>query len=584
MRISVIIATYNRKLILARSLPTLLGQDIAVDDYEVLLVVDGSTDGTAEYLRGLKPQCRLRVLEQCHRGQAAAINVGLRAASGDIVLFLDDDILCPSNLLRIHLGAHENPTMALVYGPVLLDAKTPHGVARDWANSFCDDFFAKLKPETAHLGWKLCMASANSSAPRTLLLSSGGLDEDFAQGNDYEFGLRLWKSGLRFRYERDAVVHQLYAKTTSEIIQDARDDGRASVRLCRKHPECRNSALITHLCSGSVLKRFVVNAALTSPRSLESLLTPMSWILERLSTIASFRRMAVRVLNVRRSLESICGARDVAGSRRAVLREFGMRLPALMYHNVGRPRPGSNPHLTIDPRKFKRHMRWMARHGYSTILASDWVAWCREGGTLPDKPVLITFDDAYAAIAKNALPVLRELGFTCTVFVVTSEIGGTNTWDQANGIAREQLMSKDEIIYWSQRGIEFGAHGDTHIDLSSKTVGDVTAEMRASRDELSEVLKQPVVAFAFPYGYYDDTAVECARSLFSIAFTCDPGVNDGRTDLLRQKRGNVVPTHSFTDPFFHVFIGYNPFVQFRMEFGRWRRDIAAWLQRNFNFE
>src|SRR6202030_1015727 len=115
MRISVIIATYNRKDVLTRSLPPLFDQDFSVDDYEVLVVVDGSTDGTARYLRSLRPRCRLRAFEKPHRGQAAAINTGLRAASGEIVLFLDDDILCPPNLLRVHVDAHTDATTSLVY-------------------------------------------------------------------------------------------------------------------------------------------------------------------------------------------------------------------------------------------------------------------------------------------------------------------------------------------------------------------------------------------------------------------------------------------------------------------------------------
>jgi GT2 family glycosyltransferase/peptidoglycan/xylan/chitin deacetylase (PgdA/CDA1 family) len=583
MKIAVIIATYNRKHVLTRSLPTLLGQDLASDDYELLVVVDGSTDGTVEYLRSLKPRCRLRVLEQSNRGQAAAINTGLHAASGEIILFLDDDILCPPNLLRTHVAAHSDATTALVYGSVLLDPQTPEGVARDWAYTFCDKFFAKLTSENAHRGWKLCMASANSSAPRNVLLSSGGLDETFAQCNDFEFGLRLWKSGLRFRYEPKAIVHQLFTKTSSEIIRDARDDGRASVRLCRKHPDYRSSALISHLCSGPIWKRFVVNLALALPYSLESLLRPASWMLERLRSIGLCRQIAVRVLNTRRALESLDGARELVGSRKAVLREFGVRLPVLMYHNIGTQDPGSNPHLTISMPKFKRHLEWIARHGYITITASQWVAWCREGKSLPEKPVMLTFDDAYRETAKNAFPMLRRLGFTGTVFVVTSEISGTNTWDQANGIAEQHLMSAEEIVYWANRGIEFGAHSQTHPDLCSKNSSDVVAEMLASRDKLSEVVERPVTAFAYPYGLHNDSVVACARDAFSIGFTCNTGMNDIRTDLLRQKRGDVIPTHSFADPFFHVLIGYNPFIMCRIRFGRWRRDITAWAARLIQF-
>src|SRR5436190_9767150 len=120
MRISVVIATYNRRRILSRTLPTVLTQTVAPEDYEVIVVVDGSTDGTAEFLRDQRDHPCLRVVEQPNLGQAAAINAGLIAAGGDIILFLDDDILCPPDLLGKHLHAHRDAEVSLVYGPVLL--------------------------------------------------------------------------------------------------------------------------------------------------------------------------------------------------------------------------------------------------------------------------------------------------------------------------------------------------------------------------------------------------------------------------------------------------------------------------------
>ncbi len=98
--ISVVVATYNRRAVLARTLPTLFAQDLPPGQYEVIVVVDGSTDGTAEWLRGLRPRQAFRVLEQPNLGPAAARNAGLAAARGGLILFLDDDILCGPTLLR----------------------------------------------------------------------------------------------------------------------------------------------------------------------------------------------------------------------------------------------------------------------------------------------------------------------------------------------------------------------------------------------------------------------------------------------------------------------------------------------------
>src|SRR5205809_2446915 len=157
MRISVVIATYNRRRLLSRTLPTLLTQTVAREDYEVVVVVDGSTDGTAEFLRDYRDHPCLRVVEQPNLGQAAAINAGLTAARGHIILFLDDDIICPPNLLEEHLHAHCD-SGSLVYGPVLLAPESRPQLSVDWARQFCDDFFRRLTPEAEGGGWFSCMA------------------------------------------------------------------------------------------------------------------------------------------------------------------------------------------------------------------------------------------------------------------------------------------------------------------------------------------------------------------------------------------------------------------------------------------
>jgi peptidoglycan/xylan/chitin deacetylase (PgdA/CDA1 family) len=244
-----------------------------------------------------------------------------------------------------------------------------------------------------------------------------------------------------------------------------------------------------------------------------------------------------------------------------------------MYHNVGDCDPGSNPDLTISTSEFTRHLRWFARHGYSGITASQLVAQ-RKGSQLPKKPLLLTFDDAYSQCARTALPILTAFGFTATVFVVTSEIGGTNSWDQVIGIAKQSLMSKDQILHWSKMGIEFGAHTHTHPDLRSMKRCDVQAQMIGSRDDLGQILNKPVLAFAYPYGCYNLEIVECARSLFSIAFTCDPGLNDAGGDLLRQRRTEVRPEHAFLYPRALARLGYDPVKRYRETVASWKHGLA----------
>src|SRR5512133_1772839 len=117
--LSVIICTYNRVHLLARTLPTVLNQDLPSEKYEIVIVVDGSTDETLAFLRGVRSMVSLRVVEQPNCGLAAARNVGLHAARGKVVLFVDADILCGPSLLSQHLAAHESAPI-VAFGPILV--------------------------------------------------------------------------------------------------------------------------------------------------------------------------------------------------------------------------------------------------------------------------------------------------------------------------------------------------------------------------------------------------------------------------------------------------------------------------------
>jgi glycosyltransferase involved in cell wall biosynthesis len=142
---SVVIPTYQRREILASTLRMVFAQDFRPQDYEVIVVVDGSRDQTAEYLYSLAPACGLRILEQPNRGPAAARNSGLRSARGKLVLFLDDDILCDSTLLSRHAAVHRERDPVVVFGPVMIAEETTKSIARDWMALWLGSYLEMLE-------------------------------------------------------------------------------------------------------------------------------------------------------------------------------------------------------------------------------------------------------------------------------------------------------------------------------------------------------------------------------------------------------------------------------------------------------
>ena len=141
------------------------------------------------------------------------------------------------------------------------------------------------------------------------------------------------------------------------------------------------------------------------------------------------------------------------------------KLPILSYHNVGLAQPGVHPLLTVSPDCSAQQIAWLAHRGYSPIHTSDWHAWLKEKRPLPKRPVLITFDDGYAEMARYALPILRRYGFKAVVYIVTGLIGKTNEWDTRMGFGELRLMTERQIGEWGGQGIEFGAHTRDHADL-----------------------------------------------------------------------------------------------------------------------
>lgn len=291
------------------------------------------------------------------------------------------------------------------------------------------------------------------------------------------------------------------------------------------------------------------------------------------------RRWAMHLLLTQHGIAAYRSAAKEVGSWKQLKWEFGKRLPILMYHCIGPLRERFDPWLTISPQMFERHLRWLARHGFTTIHVSEWIAYQREGKTLPDRPVLLTFDDAYQDTAEFGLPLLKKYGFTGTVFVVTDQIGGTNAWDLHLGLCEMPLMNADQIRYWAQSGIEFGAHTRTHADLRTSTAEQIVEEMKGSRECLERLLGVPVTALAYPYGYYNDAVSEAARMCFDVALTCDPGMNNLLTDMVRLRRANVYPRYTWFDMRSSVLFGFNLLATARIHLGRFARRVIERLSR-----
>jgi glycosyltransferase involved in cell wall biosynthesis/peptidoglycan/xylan/chitin deacetylase (PgdA/CDA1 family) len=572
LRLSVVLPTHNRRdVLVSRTLPAIFDQDMPVDEYEIVVVVDGSTDGTAEALRELRPPCSLRIIEQPNRGPSAARNVGIEAARGELLLFLDDDIICGPHLLKQHVEAHAGPEPAVVYGSISVAPGTPPSVLKYANVTWYQNYYGHLNSQNG-LKWpEDVYLISNSSIPRATVVACGGFDENMPAKEDYELGLRLWKLGVRFKYLPQAVAYEFFVKPSGHFLHnDGEIYGRTEVLLCRKHPEYRLHSELARFGRTVWWRRFLRQFVLRFPVSPAYLFTLPIWFCEKLCRFPPMHKAGLRFLGIARGIVELRTAVEEAGSWKALQREFGMRLPVLLYHHVGPLRPGTIPGLTVSPQRFERQVRWLARRGYQGIRPADWLRWRHEGKGLPDKPVLLTFDDGYADLVEYALPVLRCYGFGAAVYIVTRQLGGTNAWDEARGSDTHRLMTAEQIRYWATQGIEFGAHSRTHADLTTLSASELSEEVAGSGQDLESILGSRVVSFAYPYGFHNQAVDDCVRGTFDLAFLADDhaeGLNHLLTDPFQMRRTMVQTNDSLVALESRVRWGRNPFENLRARIG-----------------
>jgi hypothetical protein len=161
------------------------------------------------------------------------------------------------------------------------------------------------------------------------------------------------------------------------------------------------------------------------------------------------------------------------------------------------------------------------------------------------------------------------------VFVVTDQIGGTNTWDEVHGAGTHHLMTANSIREWSERGVEFLPHSHTHANLPALDAAAIARELDQSRNTIHALTGRDPIAFAYPYGLFDDRTLLLARQRFACAFTTKEGINGIATDAMRLHRTQVRGTESRFWFLWRARFGENTWDDLRSGLGRVRRTIMA---------
>ncbi len=149
-------------------------------------------------------------------------------------------------------------------------------------------------------------------------------------------------------------------------------------------------------------------------------------------------------------------------------------------------------------------MRALSESGFKTLRLIDLLQAWNGKASLPKRPIVLTFDDAFANFSEWAVPVLKDLSFTATIYAVPAYAGKTNNWpSQPSEIPQMPLLSWSEMRELVQEGFEIGCHTMNHTPLSYLGLTDLEYEIVESKYRLEDRLGQSVTTFAYPYGIFD---------------------------------------------------------------------------------
>lgn len=223
-------------------------------------------------------------------------------------------------------------------------------------------------------------------------------------------------------------------------------------------------------------------------------------------------------------------------------------VPILMYHQVALKPDRAFRTYAVTPRAFAAQIGWLARRGYTAIDLPTFLAG-RSGATdLPQRPVVISFDDGYRDAVAHAVPILQRHGFTATFFLVSGLVGGSSRWLRAEKALEYPLVDWPTARRIETQGFRCESHTVTHRRLAELDPTALEHELGDARRMLEDELGRAVEHLAYPHGAHNPTVrAAAAEAGYRSACTVDPGFVGDESDALALPRIFITGHDSLLD-------------------------------------
>lgn len=188
----------------------------------------------------------------------------------------------------------------------------------------------------------------------------------------------------------------------------------------------------------------------------------------------------------------------VDGGQAVLAAPDGRRLvPVLTYHAVSDDPPEPIRRWSVSPARLRAHLSALRQAGFTGLTVTELLACYRGERTLPEKPVVLTFDDGYEDFLLEALPALDDSGFRSTLYASSGLLR-----DEPSAAVRPgRMLDWRQLGEVAQAGVEIGAHSHTHRELDTLSRREAAWEVTHSGQRLRDELGLPVDTFAYPFGY-----------------------------------------------------------------------------------
>lgn len=511
---SIVVPTYQRRDLVCDAVRALCAVDYG-GSIELIVVIDGSTDGTEEALRKIDCPFPVKLISQGNIGLAGARNRGAAEATNDVILFLDDDMISAPDILAQHaktLGAGADA----VLGHIPLDPKAPPGFLARGVAAWADERLARLSSSATPTLFDL--VCGHMSVRREIFEQAGGFDQAFTNRGSYgdedlDLGARIAER-FDLRFNPDAVAFQRYVVTPAQNMGQWREAGSADVAFARKHPQRARELFDLH-GARSWPTRLVLRPLShlpVLPKALAALAARLAAREQLLPT--ALARLAALFFYAMRDVQYWIGVREAGGipASRSVL--------VLCYHAIAEL--SGDPVLAeygILRRTFERQLDSLERRGFTFVRPDELISLIDRRGRVPARSLLLTFDDCYEELRDVARSVLEPRGIGAIAFAVSGMPSGTNEWDQPIGARTMQLLDAAGLSELRSNGVEIGCHSRTHRPLPALSDRLLIEETRSSAGDLEALGLPRPRFFAYPHGVQDArsrTAVQKAG--FTAAF------------------------------------------------------------------